>query len=157
MKAFLERLKAMPTWQKVLLGMAVVGVVGFALYMRSKNSQKQTTPTTLSSGLLNGVDTYGNPLNNNGYSGLPGYGGTPGGTPGSTGTTITPGFVGPPQKKVYSSYTVSQSESLNDVAYAFGLTPQQLLAMNPGLSNYSWTDRGAYAGHDVTVNAALAH
>lgn len=94
MKAFWERLKAMPTWQKVLLIVAIVAVVGIALYMRSKNAQGQSTPTTASSGLLNGVDTYGNPLYNNGYNGLGGGGG------------ITP--VGPPGPPTYNSLTVRQ-------------------------------------------------
>lgn len=155
MKQFWERLKAMPTWQKVLLGMAVVGVVGFALYMRQKNSQAQTTPTTLSSGLLNGVDTYGNPLYNNGYSGLPG-GGSVTSTPGAGGISTTtvppPTFIGPPQR-VPQWVTVgkeTQANTFASIASQYGRSTQQLLALN---STSGVTDPNAplYSGFVVKL------
>lgn len=153
MKEFLERLKAMPTWQKVVLVLAVLATIGIALYVRNKNSRAQATTTPLSSGLLNGTgkyDIYGNPL----------YGNQ---TPGSSGgITVTPGagpsgngYLGPPQKKPpggYQQIKIPNGATLQQEANQyFGGDLSKLLALNNWAKGYDPALAGNVDGQALRI------
>lgn len=93
-----EEFKRLPTWGKVTAGVVVVGVIGLALYMKSRaNAQTSASAGGSSSGLANLAPTD--------LSGGTASGPTPTPTP-----TPTPGPIkhpGPPPKPVQSAFNLS--------------------------------------------------
>ena len=170
-KQWWEDIKNLPTWGKVLLAMLIVGVIAFALYMRSKStsSTSSTSSTTGSSSGTSGTTGNGTLTTTTGASGTtdtttggtgstkpdlsptgncanpPQVGGTPVVSPsGGTSVTTTPAA----RRYVHVTSWPNSGSSLYSIAQANHMRLNQLEADNPQIPNPNLV----YAGEKVYLN-----
>lgn len=169
----MEKLKEwwnkLSTQEKIALVLVVAGVAGYALYRRSKSSQSTNNAPNGGASVGQAVDQYGNPLYPTNLGGL--YSTSPGGSfstgTGSGGISITPNFSPPPTTGGGSSsgitqtqynqpfYTVKQGDTISRIANYFGVTPQAIYALNPGLNLQQYGSNPIPAGTYITVHQAV--